>query len=101
MKLKDLVCGDMEWALVSNYMIDMGWVLSACPALARVGALVVVHGEKHDKRYGQSTSNRFPHVAHSITCLRTTTSELGQRSGTPKERYCKWLHTYILPCFPL
>ena len=35
----------MRWALASNYMMDLGWLLSACPDLAAVPRLVLVHGE--------------------------------------------------------
>jgi hypothetical protein len=36
----------MRWALVSNYMLDLPWLLSACPDLTRAQRLVVVHGER-------------------------------------------------------
>lgn len=36
----------MRWCLVSNYMLDLAWLLSACPELAAVPCLVLVHGEK-------------------------------------------------------
>lgn len=35
----------MKWCLVSNYMLDMRWLLSACPDLLTVPKLLVVHGE--------------------------------------------------------
>lgn len=35
----------IQWALVSNYMIDLRWLLSACPALVTVPKVVIVHGE--------------------------------------------------------
>lgn len=40
-----LVRGDMRWCLISNYMLDFAWLLSACPDLARAPRLLVVHGE--------------------------------------------------------
>jgi tyrosyl-DNA phosphodiesterase-1 len=43
-RLGDLVKGNMQWALVSNYMIDMPWLLSACPDLVQIPSLVVCHG---------------------------------------------------------
>jgi len=44
-KLGTLVAGPMQWALVSNYMIDMPWLLSACPDLVKIPSLLVCHGE--------------------------------------------------------
>jgi hypothetical protein len=45
-RLADLVAGEgMRWAFVMNFMVDMRWLLSACPDLMRVERLVVVHGE--------------------------------------------------------
>ena len=45
-KLADLVRGPMKWVLASNYMMDLGWLLSACPDLARAERLLLVHGER-------------------------------------------------------
>jgi hypothetical protein len=36
----------MLWCLVSNYMLDFRWLLSACPELHGVPGIVLVHGEK-------------------------------------------------------
>jgi tyrosyl-DNA phosphodiesterase-1 len=44
-ELGTLVAGPMQWALVSNYMIDMPWLLSACPDLLKIPSLLVCHGE--------------------------------------------------------
>lgn len=35
----------MLLAILSNYMVDMEWLLSACPTLKRVPQVLVVHGE--------------------------------------------------------
>lgn len=43
--LEDLLSGDFESALLSNYMVDMGLMLQAQPRLGSV-PVVVVHGEK-------------------------------------------------------
>ena len=44
--LKELVSGPMTFAFVSNFMIDIGWLLSAMPDLTSVtGRLVIAHGE--------------------------------------------------------
>lgn len=45
-RLGDLVVGRIAWALISNYMIDGPWLVSACPALAAVPEVVVVHGSR-------------------------------------------------------
>lgn len=46
-RLRDLLSGEgMRWVLISNYMIDVPWLMSACPALASAEKLVFVHGEK-------------------------------------------------------
>ncbi|KAI3435989.1 hypothetical protein D9Q98_002047 [Chlorella vulgaris] len=45
-RLKDLLRGGMLWCLVSNYMLDFRWLLSACPELHGVPRIVLVHGEK-------------------------------------------------------
>ncbi|KAL4425897.1 hypothetical protein ABPG75_009913 [Micractinium tetrahymenae] len=44
--LGDLVRGPMKWVLVSNYMVDLPWLLSGCPDLRRAGRVVLVHGEQ-------------------------------------------------------
>jgi hypothetical protein len=41
--------GDIQLAVVMNYMVDMGWLLSACPALLKAGSLLVVHGERQER----------------------------------------------------
>jgi tyrosyl-DNA phosphodiesterase-1 len=43
--LSDLISGPMQWVLVSNFMIDMSWLFSACPDLITVPSLLVCHGE--------------------------------------------------------
>lgn len=50
-RLRDLLQGPFRWALLSNYMIDTRWLLSAVPALLRPDLrLLIVHGER-DARY--------------------------------------------------
>ena len=47
-RLSRLVCGDLKTAFVSNYMIDLPWMLSAMPDLLRAGqrsGLIIAHGE--------------------------------------------------------
>lgn len=44
-RLADLVRGPMKFVLVSNYMLDFKWLLSACPDLHNAQRLLLVHGE--------------------------------------------------------
>lgn len=63
LKLGDLVRGSMQWALISNYMIDFAWLLSACPDLLTAGKLVVVHGEKGQSAVEIATAVRMAGLA--------------------------------------
>lgn len=49
-RLREVVHGPMKWVLASNYMLDMTWLLSACPHLISAGQLVIVHGERTPDR---------------------------------------------------
>ncbi|KAG1677202.1 hypothetical protein FOA52_013400 [Chlamydomonas sp. UWO 241] len=42
--LEDLVQGPITTAIVSNFMIDMEWLLKTAPALASVKQMLVLHG---------------------------------------------------------
>eukprot|EP00897_Mesotaenium_endlicherianum_P008277 jgi/Mesen1/7478/ME000039S06689 len=44
--LCDILQGDMEWVIFSDYMVDLPWLLSACPALASVPHVALLHGER-------------------------------------------------------
>ncbi|KAH8956501.1 hypothetical protein BDL97_07G041900 [Sphagnum fallax] len=41
----DVIQGKVQVALLSNYMVDIGWLLGACPLLRKVPRVVVIHGE--------------------------------------------------------
>ncbi|CAN1319058.1 Tyrosyl-DNA phosphodiesterase 1, partial [Linum perenne] len=43
--ITDVIQGDIQVAILSNYMVDMDWLMSACPALAKVPQVLVLHGE--------------------------------------------------------
>ncbi|KAJ8442278.1 hypothetical protein Cgig2_011201 [Carnegiea gigantea] len=43
--IDDVIKGDVLVAILSNYMVDMDWLSSACPALKKVPQVLVVHGE--------------------------------------------------------
>ena len=50
-RLSRLVSGDLKTAFVSNYMVDLPWMLSAMPCLlgaARRNGLIIAHGESAD-----------------------------------------------------
>lgn len=44
-QISDIVRGDLQWCILTNYMIDLEWLLSACPILYHVPRVVLVHGE--------------------------------------------------------
>ncbi|KAH7569520.1 hypothetical protein ACOSP7_012962 [Xanthoceras sorbifolium] len=41
----DVIQGDVLVAILSNYMVDIDWLMPACPALAKVPHVLVIHGE--------------------------------------------------------
>ncbi|XP_060191002.1 tyrosyl-DNA phosphodiesterase 1 isoform X1 [Lycium barbarum] len=43
--INDVIQGNVLVAILSNYMVDMDWLLSACPNLKRIPNVLVVHGE--------------------------------------------------------
>ncbi|XP_073061478.1 tyrosyl-DNA phosphodiesterase 1 isoform X2 [Primulina eburnea] len=43
--ISDVVRGDVLIAILSNYMVDIDWLLSACPTIKRVPHVLVIHGE--------------------------------------------------------
>ncbi|CAN4109750.1 unnamed protein product [Withania somnifera] len=43
--ISDVIQGNVLVAILSNYMVDMDWLLSACPTLKRIPNVLVVHGE--------------------------------------------------------
>lgn len=43
--INDVVEGDVVAAILSNYMVDVDWLVSACPKLANIPQVMVVHGE--------------------------------------------------------
>ncbi|XP_009131446.1 tyrosyl-DNA phosphodiesterase 1 isoform X1 [Brassica rapa] len=43
--INDVVEGDVVAAVLSNYMVDLDWLLSACPKLVNIPQVMVVHGE--------------------------------------------------------
>ncbi|KAI3456414.1 hypothetical protein Pfo_013077 [Paulownia fortunei] len=43
--ISDVIQGNVLLAILSNYMVDVDWLLSACPMLKRVPHVLVIHGE--------------------------------------------------------
>ncbi|XP_051128605.1 tyrosyl-DNA phosphodiesterase 1 isoform X2 [Andrographis paniculata] len=41
----DVIKGNVLFAVLSNYMVDIDWLLPACPMLRRVPRVLVIHGE--------------------------------------------------------
>eukprot|EP00249_Psilotum_nudum_P000761 c12868_g1_i1 orf=506-2593(-) len=41
----DVIQGGVIVAILSNYMVDLDWLLSACPLLKYVPRVVIIHGE--------------------------------------------------------
>ncbi|XP_057962468.1 tyrosyl-DNA phosphodiesterase 1 isoform X2 [Malania oleifera] len=41
----DVVQGEVVLAVLSNYMVDIDWLISACPTLKKVPHVLVIHGE--------------------------------------------------------
>ncbi|CAN8299931.1 unnamed protein product [Cochlearia groenlandica] len=43
--INDVIEGDVVAAILSNYMVDIDWLMSACPKLANIPQVMVIHGE--------------------------------------------------------
>ncbi|CAH8361147.1 unnamed protein product [Eruca vesicaria subsp. sativa] len=43
--INDVVEGDVVAAILSNYMVDVDWLVSACSKLANIPQVMVIHGE--------------------------------------------------------
>ncbi|KAL8461355.1 hypothetical protein ACS0TY_032727 [Phlomoides rotata] len=43
--INDVIQGNVLFAVLSNYMVDIDWLLSECPKLRKVPHVLVVHGE--------------------------------------------------------
>uniref|UniRef100_A0A1D1XM86 Tyrosyl-DNA phosphodiesterase 1 n=1 Tax=Anthurium amnicola TaxID=1678845 RepID=A0A1D1XM86_9ARAE len=43
--LRDVIQGNVLVAILSNYMVDIDWLLSECPFLKDVPRVIVIHGE--------------------------------------------------------
>ncbi|KAI4295847.1 hypothetical protein L6164_035847 [Bauhinia variegata] len=43
--IEDVIQGDIILAILSNYMVDIDWLIPACPTLSKVPHVLVIHGE--------------------------------------------------------
>ncbi|KAL1205929.1 Tyrosyl-DNA phosphodiesterase 1 [Cardamine amara subsp. amara] len=43
--INDVIEGEIVTAILSNYMVDLDWLMSACPKLANIPQVMVIHGE--------------------------------------------------------
>ena len=62
-----------HYVLISNYMIDFAWLLSACPAIATADKIVIVHGE----RSGQA-------IVHDVMLSSVSLKTTVHRPPTPE-----------------
>ncbi|EIE25781.1 tyrosyl-DNA phosphodiesterase [Coccomyxa subellipsoidea C-169] len=71
-QLKDLLSGGpMRWLLISNFMIDMRWFVSAAPSVLDADRVTVVHGEKSNPTsvsWMQQIAAGRPWVIHQARC---------------------------------
>ncbi|XP_058768461.1 tyrosyl-DNA phosphodiesterase 1-like [Vicia villosa] len=47
--ISDVIQGDILVAILSNYMVDIDWLVPACPALSKVPHVLVLHGESDER----------------------------------------------------
>ncbi|KAE9606436.1 putative phosphodiesterase I [Lupinus albus] len=57
LSIPDVIQGDIQIAILSNYMVDIHWLLSASPALSKVPHVLLIHGES-DGRMEYMKRNR-------------------------------------------
>ena len=60
LKLRQVVTGSIKMAVVSNYMVDFKWLLSACPALLNASHLVLLHGDNQSGMRAQMQEAGVP-----------------------------------------
>ncbi|KAI7729884.1 hypothetical protein M8C21_010024, partial [Ambrosia artemisiifolia] len=46
----DVIQGDVFVAVLSNYMVDLDWLMSECPTLKKIPHVLVVHGESDGRQ---------------------------------------------------
>ncbi|XP_043688917.1 tyrosyl-DNA phosphodiesterase 1 isoform X2 [Telopea speciosissima] len=43
--ISDVIQGNVLVAILSNYMVDIDWLISACPAIRKIPHVLIIHGE--------------------------------------------------------
>lgn len=43
--IRDVIQGDILFAVLSNYMVDLDWLIPACPTVSKIPHVLVIHGE--------------------------------------------------------
>ena len=86
LKLSDLVCGRMRWVFISNYMVDLQWLLSEAPDLADADQLMIAHGWRRPVRCAGS------HVRHHFTHCRRGCARLPTKlvCSVARRSVAKW-----------
>ena len=46
--MKDIVQGDVRWAILMNFSVDLGWLVQACPHLSKIPKVFVLHGSRDE-----------------------------------------------------
>ncbi len=80
----------MKWVLASNYMVDMTWLLSACPHLLQAQQLVIVHGERTPDRHDTFTLTCFSVCSLtqcSTICMQREVNLPGSTDRRCKDRF--------------
>jgi hypothetical protein len=70
LQLRQIVTGPIRLALVSNYMIDFGFLDTLCPALRNVDDLLIVHGMSEKAQAAMlilTPFDTFEQLVHSHT----------------------------------
>ena len=60
--------GHVRWMLISNYMIDVGWLLSAVPSILSANKVVLVHGERNNPLAYASCMHTYKEPGISLAC---------------------------------
>lgn len=60
----DVIQGNVLVAVLSNYMVDIDWLLSACPALKNIPQVLVVHGESDGRQENMKRSKPANWILH-------------------------------------
>ena len=62
-RLQDLLTGDVQEAVLFNYMFDLVWLLDTCPALATYRKVTLIHGERTREAEQQLRATATPNMS--------------------------------------